>query len=122
MLGRRAISAVLLVLYLPACTFWQTTNTPLPEITGPPEPAASVRVTTVAGEEIELQDPRVHADTLIGGAVPDTGWVFLPLSDIKKVEVRKKNVLKTIGAGALLLGIVVGVALLCTDVGECTSE
>jgi hypothetical protein len=111
MLGRRAISAVLLVLYLPACTFWQTTNTPLPEITGPPEPAASVRVTTVAGEEIELQDPRVHADTLIGGAVPDTGWVYLPLSDIERVEVKQRSLWKTLVGSVLLVGI----ALLALD-------
>ena len=26
--------------------------------------------------------------TLIGGAVPDTGWVFVALADITKVEVR----------------------------------
>ena len=33
----------------------------------------------------------MHNDTLIGGAVPDTGWVFVALADITKVEVREEE-------------------------------
>lgn len=118
---RRAVAALLLTLYLPSCVFWSATKTPLPELTGTEAPPALVRVTTTEGSKLELQDPRVHDDTLIGGAVPDTGWVSVALADISKVEVRKKNTLKTIGAGALILALLYGVAVLCLDVGECTS-
>lgn len=118
---RPALPALLLALCLPACTFWAASTTPLPELTGPPRPVATVRVTTAAGDTLELQDPRVHGDSLVGGSLPDTGWVFLPLASIGKVEVRKKNALRTIGTGALIVALVYGVAVLCTDVGECTS-
>jgi hypothetical protein len=119
---RRALSALLLCLYLPSCTFWQTTSTPLPELTGPPDPPPLVRITPVTGERIEVQDPRVHGDSLIGGTIPDTGWAFLALADIKKVEIRKRSVPKTVLAVVLLAGLAYGIAVLCTDVGECTSE
>jgi hypothetical protein len=120
--ARQALAVLLLVMYLPGCTFWQATTTPLPELTGPPNPAPALRITTTDGERVEVQEPRVHLDTLIGGAVPDTGWIYLPLASIRKVESRQRNVLKTIGGIALLVGIVYAIAVLCTDVTECSSE
>jgi len=120
--SRRAVSSLLLVVYLPGCTFWQATSTPLPELTGPPNPPPLVRITPVDGERIEIQDPRVHGDSLIGGTVPDTGWVFIPLADIKKVEIRKRNVPKTALVVVLAAALLYGIAVLCTDAGECTSE
>jgi len=122
MLGRRAVAALLLTLYLPSCTFWTATETPLPELTGTATPPALVRVTTLEGEEFELQDPRVHNDTLIGGAVPDTGWVFLALTDIKKVELRKKSALKTGVLVVLAAGLVVAIIAACQNPDNCTSD
>lgn len=121
MQGSRAVAALLLTLYLPSCTFWTATETPLPELTATETPPALVRVTTVDGEEFELQDPRVHNDTLIGGAVPDTGWVFLALADISKVEVKQKSVAKTGLAVVLAVGVVVAIAALCKDPDNCTT-
>ena len=122
MLGRRAVAALLLTLYLPSCTFWTATETPLPELTGTATPPALVRVTTREGEEFELQDPRVHNDTLIGGAVPDTGWVYVAVADISKVEVKKKSVAKTGLTVVLVVGLVVAIAALCQNPDNCTSE
>jgi hypothetical protein len=119
--GRRAVAALLLTLYLPSCVYWTATKTPLPELTGTGTPPALMRVTTLEGEKFELQDARVHSDTLIGGAVPDTGWAYIAVADISKVEVKKKSALRTIGTGALILALAYGVAVLCTDVGECTN-
>ena len=119
---RRAVAALLLTLYLPSCLYWTATKTPLPELTGGEAPPALVRVMTVDGEKLELQDPRVHNATLIGGTVPDTGWAFVALSDIAKVEVKKKNALKTGLAVVLLVGIVVVIAELCQDPDNCSTE
>jgi len=122
MLGRRALSVLLLTLYLPSCTFWTATETPLPELTGTATPPALVRITTVDGEVIDLQDPRVHNDTVIGGAVPDTGWVFVAMADITKVEVKEKSVLKTAVGVVGLVGLVWLLVVLCENPDNCTSE
>lgn len=122
MQGRRPIAAVLLALHLTSCTFWTVSKTPLPELTGGEKPPALVRVVTINGEKLELTDPRVHNDTLIGGAVPDTGWVFVALADITKVEVRKKDALKTGVAVVVVAGVVLAIAALCNDPGDCTTE
>ncbi len=119
---RRVVAALLLTLYLPSCVYWTATKTPLPELTGTDTPPALMRVTTLEGEKFELQDPRVHNDTLVGGAVPDTGWVFLALADISKVEVRKKSVAKTGLTVVLAVGLVVAIAALCQNPDNCTSE
>jgi hypothetical protein len=113
---------MLLALHLTSCTFWTATKTPLPELTGGEKPPALVRVETIDGETLELTDPRVHNDTLIGGAVPDTGWVFVALADISKVEVRKKDALKTGLAVVLAAGVVVALAALCKNPDNCTTE
>ena len=119
---RREVAALLLMVYLTSCTFWTATKTPLPELTGGEKPPALVRVVTVDGETLDLTDPRVHNDTLIGGAVPDTGWVFVALADITKVQLRKKDVLKTGLAVVLVAGVVLAVAALCKNPDDCTTE
>ncbi len=122
MQARRPIAAMLLVLHIASCTFWTATKTPLPELTGGEQPPALVRVVTIDGETLELTDPRVHNDTLIGGAVPDTGWVFVALADITKVQLRKKDALKTGLAVVLVAGVVLAVAALCKNPDDCTTE
>ena len=122
MLRRRPIAAMLLALHLTSCTFWTVSKTPLPELTGGDTPPALVRVVTIDGEKLELTDPRVHNDTLIGGAVPDTGWVFVALADITKVEVRKKDALKTGLAVVVVAGVVLALAALCKNPENCTTE
>jgi hypothetical protein len=122
MQGRRSIAAVLLALQLASCTYWTATKTPLPELTGGETPPALLRVVTNDGETFDLTDPRVHNDTLIGGAVPDTGWVFVALADIAKAEVRKKQPVRTAVYVALAAGFVFLVAELCKDSDDCTAE
>ena len=122
MQARRPVAALLLALHIMSCTFWTATTTPLPELTGGDQPPALVRVVTSGGETLELTDPRVHNDTLIGGALPDTGWVFVALADITKVQVRKKDALKTGLAVVVVAGVVLAVAALCKNPDDCTVE
>jgi len=107
---------------LSACTYWQTVTTPLPELTGGDSPPALLRVTTVYDEVYELSDPRVHNDTLIGGALPEETWTYIALSDITNVAVKKKSVLRTAGAVVLAVGLVWAIVELCEDPDACTSE
>ena len=121
MMPRRPTSAVLLVLHLTGCLTWQATTTPLPELTAGAKPPESVRITTVDGEQLEVQEPRVHLDSLIGGSHPDTGWVFVALADIDKVEVQKRNVLKTAAGVVLIVGLVWLIAEVCDEPDKCTT-
>jgi len=111
---------VLGVLTLTACTYWQTVTTPLPELTAGAHPPSLLRVTTADDEVFDLQDPRVHNDTLIGGSVPEEIWTFIALSDITRVEIKKKSVLRTAGAVVLVAGVVTAIVLLCDDPDACT--
>lgn len=122
MMRRRSASAVLLTLHLTGCVTWQATTTPLPDLTSGDKPPASVRVTTTEGEELEVMEPRVHLDSLIGGSKPDTGWVFLALADIDKVEVQKRNVLRTAAGVVFVVGLVWLIAEVCDEPDKCTTE
>jgi len=117
---RRAVSALLLIAYLPACTSFQSTSQPLTELTAPPKPVNKVRVSTSAGTSIEVDAPRVVNDTLFGstwtagsGGKQTAEAVALPLTDIRTVEVKKTDGTTT----ALVLVGVVGVIVLVAVVG-----
>jgi len=113
---RSLTSAVLLLAYLPACTSFQATTRPLPELTAPPKPVKTVRVTTTAGTSIEVDAPRVVNDTLFGSAwMAGSGGkqtaepVALPLTDIQTVKVKKSDGTSTaLLVGGIVLVIVVG--------------
>lgn len=119
---RRGAAALLLLLYLPGCTYWRPVTTPLIELTSAPQPPPLVRITTVADERLEVEEPRVHRDTLIGGSRPDTGWVYLPLSHIAKVEIRRRQPARTAAYVVLAIGLLYLIAVLCENPDNCSSE
>jgi len=115
---RRAVSILLLITYLPACTSFQSTSQPLTELTAPPKPVKTVRVVTTAGTSIEVDAPRVVNDTLLGSAwTAGSGGrqtaepVAVPLADIRAVEVKKTDgtttalVLVGVAAVVVLIGV-----------------
>lgn len=112
---RTLVSFLLLIAYLPACTSFQATTQPLPELTAPPKTVKKARITTVTGARIELGDLRVANDTLYGtpeAARPDGGAVAIALTEIKTVEVRRAN-----PWGYALLGLgLAGLVLLSLNV------
>ena len=110
---RPVISALLLAAYLPACTSYRSTSQSLPELTASPQSLSQVRVTTNAGTPVEVWSARVISDTLRGFADPPGTWqrvVSIPLSEIREVEVRKTDPVKTtlavVGVSAAFLGVV----------------
>lgn len=119
---RRGAAALLLLLYLPSCTYWRPVTTPLAELTSSSKPPQLVRVTTYAGERLEVEEPRVHADTLIGGSRPDTGWVFLAVADISKVELKKRQPARTALYVVLAVGLVYLIAELCENPDNCSTD
>ena len=122
---RRVVSALLLITYLPACTSFQATTQPLPELTAPPHPVDRVRITDTTGARIDVSAPRVVNDTLFGstwttgaGGKQAESAVSLPLSAIQMVEVRKTDG----GTTAILVIGIVGVAVVLAVVSQNTLE
>jgi hypothetical protein len=109
---RRLVSVLLLMAYLPACTSFQATTQPLPELTAPPKTVKKARITTVTGARIELGYIHVVNDTLYGTPEvprPEPGPVAIAISDIKTVEVKKSDGTSTaLLVGGIVLVIVVG--------------
>lgn len=117
---RRTVSLVLLAAYLPACTSYRATTQPLAEVTAAPTAPAHIRVTTTAGAQIEVDSPRVANDTLYGstwvtgpGGQQRAGIMTIPISDIRTVEVKKGDGMKTL----LLVGGIVGGLLILSAAG-----
>lgn len=106
---RKVVSALLLMAYLPACTSFQATTQPLPELTAPPKTVKKARITTVTGARIELGYIHVANDTLYGTpevSRPEPGPVAIALADIKTVEVRKADPWAYALIGLGLVGLV----------------
>ncbi len=107
---RRAIAAVVLLAYLPACTGWHR----LPETQPAPlkESPQSLRITLKSGERIELRKARLSGDSLIGEIKPTPNEspvrFAVGLSSVQRIEDRKVNTARTV---ALVVGSI-GVAAL----------
>ncbi len=116
----RTLSAVLLAAYLPACTSWQM-GTPSPETFVTTEHPERVRVTRTDGATLTLHAPFVRGDSLLGIrarglAQPERGDTLgLPLSEVRRVDVRRTNTTGTL--------LVVGVGLVAVIViGACAAS
>ena len=115
---RPMLSVILLAAYLPACMSYQATTQPLAELTAPPAPVESIRVTTTDGRRLTLASPRVIGDTLKGfrpDADIDPTVVAVPLAQVRSVEIRKKDEGGTAGLSLAVAAVlvVVGAAVMC---------
>ncbi|MGE5759541.1 MAG: hypothetical protein ACM37V_04175 [Gemmatimonadota bacterium] len=102
----RATAALLLACYLPACTAWHTQSTPPQQVIATKQPR-KLRVVRQDGSRIELQQPRIEGDSLVGTtgvAKPGTllPRVAIALADVKAVEVHEGDTGKTL----LLVGVI----------------
>lgn len=107
---RRALSMLLLALYLPACASYSQTATPLTKLTTSPRPPGRIRVTRTDSTRVEIWQPFVRNDSVIGqNAVPQkaTRYLVVPLADVGSVEVRQPSPLLTLG----LIGVAAALTL-----------
>ena len=109
----RAVLLLFLMLHLTACYTWQGVGTTSPigviEATQPDY----VRVVVRGEGEVELANPSVDGDQLVGA-----DGVSLPVEDILALEVRNLSVIRSGFAG---LGIFYGVVLAIV-LGACASD
>ena len=108
MRGRRVVSLVVLVAFLPACTGWERVDVarPLPLTTG----SHTVRVTLKDGRLVRLEKARVVQDSLIGlvaekGGRTRTGIALAEMRTLQAEEV------KTLPTLLLMFGVAGTVAV-----------
>jgi hypothetical protein len=102
----RLVAALLLSMYLLACTSWRVRNV-TPERAIARDHPDKVRVTRVDSSRIVLSQPRISGDSLVGFA--NHLKFGMPLSDVSAVAERRFNVGKSIALG---VGIPAGTILL----------
>ncbi|HIF56005.1 MAG: hypothetical protein ABGY10_06465 [bacterium] len=110
----RTVLTLFLVLHLTACYTWLGVATTSPaqliEATQPDY----VRVLKPDGTQVELANPSVEGDQLVGTTTTRTGGRFEPsddsisLEDILQLELRSFSLLRSIGAGfGMFWGVII---------------
>ena len=116
---RRLVAVIVLPTYLAACTSWRVQETAPAQLFEQEQPT-NVRATLTDGTTIELENPRVSGDRLIG--VRDGLETGVSLSTVEALAVREPDTGKTIGVVLLSVVAVVGVlaavayAVTCDDI------
>jgi hypothetical protein len=99
---------------LAGCQSWRNSSHPLPQVLA--DQPSQVRVTRNDGGRFTLRRPRLSGDTLVGDLTSSaaSGTIAVPLSEVRSLEVRRFNGLKTagliagVGATAILIAAAAG--------------
>ena len=113
---QRLRGPIMMATCLAACTTWQVQPAPTSSVLTK-YAGKEVRVTTVGGQRIQIRQPTISSDSIIGRG-RDTTAVAIPLQEVREVAVKRTNIARTtfliVGMGA-----VAGAAALvayCSDV------
>lgn len=110
---RRMIALLLLVLYVPACTGWMEQSQPVPQVVAEKRPD-EVRVYLRDGRRVDLREPRVEGDSLVGrerlaqaGTTRTPEWprAAYALADIQRLETKETDSGKTWMAVAVIAAV-----------------
>jgi hypothetical protein len=99
---------------LMACQSWRNSSHQLPQVLA--DQPSQVRVTRNDGGRFTLRRPRLSGDTLVGEVASSaaSGTIAVPLREVRSLEVRRFNGLKTagliagVGATAILIAAAAG--------------
>ena len=106
----RAVLLLFLVLHLTACYTWQGIATTSPAQLIEAMQPDHVRVLVRGEGEVELENPSVEGDQLLGA-----NGASLPLADVLMLEIREFDIVRTVGLVLLLSPLT---ALVCLG-GNC---
>ena len=113
----RAVLLLFLVLHLTACMSWQSAATPSPSQFIEAEQPDRVRVTTQDGTQVELENPSVEGDELMGVHRMRDGDRLIrstrsvPLVEILQLEVRRYDLARSAGVSGLVVVGLLGALL-----------
>ena len=107
----RAVLMLFLLLNLTACYTYQVVATTSPAGVIEAKRPDRVRVLVPGGIQVELENPLVEGDQLLG-----TNGIALPLADVLMLETPEFSKIRTIGL--VFLSLFVGVPLLVFSAGE----
>jgi hypothetical protein len=122
-LPRRVVAAVALLALLSACTKWKTTSDPVEQVIRERAPH-EIRVRLADRSGYELRGPKIEGDTLRGLVIEykrqrhPSRILAIPLEDVRELQVRKPDALKT----TLLIAGVGVTALLVAEAVEAATE
>jgi len=102
------VFAAILLLWMPACTSYQTLADPVAGLQPSPKPVKKVRVTLQGGEQFELDWPDLAGDSL-RGVVRKGSIRSVVLADVTTVEIRVANANKT---GFLVVALIVAAGVI----------
>ena len=105
----RAVLLLFLVLHLTACYTWQGVATTSPAQLIEAMQPDHVRVLVRGEGEVELENPSVEGDQLLGA-----NGASLPLADVLMLEIREFDIVRTVGLVLLLSPLT---ALVCLGGG-----
>jgi hypothetical protein len=105
----RAVLLLFLVLHLTACYTWQGIATTSPAQLIEAMQPDHVRVLVRGEGEVELENPSVEGDQLLGA-----NGASLPLADVLMLEIREFDIVRTVGLVLLLSPLT---ALVCLGGG-----
>jgi hypothetical protein len=99
-----------LLVAMAGCYSWKVEDAPLPEVLSRSEPPVAIRVTLGRDYQVELSDPQLVGDSLMGKFSPrDSLTRSVPAGRITMVESRRLDALRTAGAVLLPVMLVIGV-------------
>ena len=115
---RRFLNAVLVAISAAACTTWHPVS-PTPSQPAELNHGGWIRITQTAGGTIELRGARLSDDTLF--ARTDGGPIAIPMSEIRRIELRQVNGTRTtwlvVGTVGIAILALVGLAASAPAIG-----
>lgn len=128
MRNRRLAALVLLTLYLPACSRWMEQSQPVPQVVAEKRPA-ELRLHLRDGRQVDLRDPRVEGDSLVGRErlaqarqtrAPEYSRAAYALAEIQRYEAKQADTGKTWMTVAVIVVVsivVIAAAVSSMDLG-----
>ena len=121
----RAVLLLFLVLNVTACYTWQGVATARPiELIEATQPHR-VRVLKPDGTQVELENPSVEGDQLVGTRTRGSGGGFVTsdasvtLEDVLQIEIRNFSLGRTAGLSALVLILLLPTIACAADEASC---
>ena len=125
---RRLTCCLLLPVYLAGCSSWYVQEVSPQQLVTEEQPK-KIRVTLTDGSQLQIEQPTVSGDTLMGYEVRGRRYsgqqVNIPLSDVTDVAIQRTDAGKTtalIVGTVLVVGaavVVVGYLIVCSE-GACS--